>query len=298
MNTPPVINDNDDAFGAVIGTIPDKREGIDAIVDLATTAADPVFVAVDSTDIALVFPPAPGLAEPRVLDLQVLRDKHRHPLDRKQGRYTVTDVDSFLAYYGKHAETDAEIWVSSTGAKAVLNAYTGMEDDNGWRPEDHVLNLQLTHSPEWLRWAAASGKMFKQSDFAEWLEGAARDIVEPDFATVLEVAQSLEATAKVEFKSAYRTADGQRGFRYEETTTAKAGQKGDLEIPASFTVMLRPYIGQEAGLVIARFRYRIQSDALTLGIVVDRVPEILENAVTDIRDRIAAGIDRGIVLSA
>lgn len=276
--------------------VPDDAEGINAIAELAVGAGQPYIVDDAGGDVAVVYWAPNG--EPRVVDLQKIRDQHRHPLDRKSGTYTVTDVESFLTYYGKHAENDAEVWVDTTGAEAVLNAYGPTLGELGWRPEDHRVRLALTASPEWKRWSAVSGKLYPQDQFAEWLEGAARDIVDPDFATVLEVAQSLEATSKVEFRSAYRTADGQRAFRYEETTNAKAGQKGELEIPTRFLVSLRPFGGQEPVDVEARFRYRIQAESLQLGIVIDRIPEILEAAVESIRVDIASGIDRGIVLSA
>lgn len=278
--------------------IPDDAAGILAIEDLAVHASEPMTVSGTSDALAYVFASRDPAGKPVVVDLQELRDKHRRALDYKRGTYTVTDVDSFLEYYAKHAEPEAEIWVNAAGARAVLNAFETDPGEEGWNPEDHILKLQLTASPEWARWAQASGRMFKQDEFAEWLQSAARDIVQPDFATVLEVAQSLEATAKVDFKSAYRTSDGQRGFRYEETTTAKAGQKGDLEIPSSFEVAVRPYIGQEPRLITARFRYRIQGDALLLGIVIDRIPEILEEAVAAIRLQISGGIATGNVFSA
>lgn len=226
-----------------------------------------------------------------VVDLERLRAPLREGPRRKAGTYQVSDVESFLAYYHKHASDSAETWVGDTQIVAVLDAHG---DDPRW--EEYRLVLQLQHSPEWTRWSNASGKFASQQSFAEFMEDSAADVVQPDAATMLEVAQSLQATIKADFKSAYRTSDGQRAFRYEEQATAKAGAKGELEIPERLTLRLRVFLGQQPIPVTARFRYRLSDDGLRLGVVLDRVQETLEAARDLVVDQITDGTDRGLVL--
>lgn len=245
----------------------------------------------DMAALAMVVPTGYDL---QTVDLEKIFAPHRGGPIRQAGTYTVRDVASFLTYYTKHAENQAETWVTSKGATAVLNAHgDATEGKPGW--EDHKLVLDLKHSPEWIKWIAISNRFMSQQDFAEFLEDCVGDVRSPDMATILEVASSLQATSKAEFKSAYRTHDGQQAFRYEETVQAKAGQKGELEIPQRITLALRVYEGQQPTDIVARFRYRITPSGLALGIVIDKVSEILEQAIADVKIAIEEGIDRGDV---
>lgn len=274
----------------------DLEGAIQALGAAGIAAAEPYFVSDDggASELAAIFTVPDGY-KTHTVDLEALRAPYRPGPIRKRGAYTVSDVNSFLSYYIKHAEMSAEIWANKSEIVAVLNANDAVDERAGW--EDHRVVLQLVHSVEWKRWITVSGRLYPQDDFADFLEGAAADIITPDMATVLEVAQSLEATTKVDFESAYRTQDGQRAFKYKETTQARAGQKGELEIPDRFVLDLRIYEGQDPIRVTARFRYRISNESLQLGIVIDHVPEIIETALVDVRETLSAGIDRGTIFS-
>lgn len=274
---------------------------VESLMEAGVAAAEPFLITSEDEsledgrqEIAAVFTVPEGYASVTV-DMEALRAPYRGGPARKTGTYVVKDVNSFLAYYLKHAEQDAEIWAAPGEVTAVLNANAGGLGSAHW--EDHRVLLEMQHSAEWIRWTGKSGRLQSQDMFAEFLEEGAADVVQPDMATVLEVVQSLEATTRVDFESAYRTSDGQRGFKYKETTTARAGQKGDLEIPSCFVLALRVYEGQDPINVTARFRYRIIGDQLQLGIVIDRIAEILERALQDTVGRIGESIDRGMVLT-
>lgn len=264
-------------------------DAVDRLVALGEALADPDEVTEDGP-IAAVYRLPEGY-KTEVLDLEAWRRPLRPGPRRKSGEYRVTDVASFLAYFAKHAGPNPETWVGESQIAAVLDAHG---DDPRW--EGHRLVLKLQHSPEWLRWVGVSGKWQRQEDFAELIEDAAVDVVDPDAATMLEIAGSLQAHTKVDFKSAFRTQDGQTALRYEETTTAKAGTKGELEIPQRIGLMLRVYLGQEPVAVSARFRYRIRDGALALSVVLDRVPDLVEAARDQVVQQITEATDRGIVL--
>ncbi len=264
-------------------------DAVDRLVELGQALADPDEVTEDGP-IAVIHR-VPGDYHIEVVDLEKFRAPLRPGPARKAGEYRVSDVASFLAYFSKHAGPNPETWVGESQIVAVLDAHG---DDPRW--EGHRLVLKLQYSPEWQRWFGVSGKWQGQQAFAEFLEDCAADVLEPDAATMLEVAQSLQAHIKADFKSAYRTSDGQRAFRYEETTTAKAGSKGELEIPERLVLLLRVFLGQEPIQVTARFRYRLSDEGLRLGVVLDRVQETLEAARDLVVDQLTDGTDRGIVL--
>ncbi|MET4094592.1 DUF2303 family protein [Arthrobacter sp. UYCu712] len=193
----------------------------------------------------------------------------------------VADVESFGAYLTKHGILDeTEIAASVQAGNFIATINAGTTEEPGWG--DHGVRLQLTESKEWKRWIAGSNKLMGQAEFAEFIEDNAENIVEPASAEILEIAQSLQIRRGVDFESGHRLSDGNVQFGYRETTTASAGAVGDLTIPASFTLALRPFAGGEAYKVTALFRYRLVQKQLQLGFKLQGAERIREDAFTAI----------------
>lgn len=207
---------------------------------------------------------------------------------RKTGQVEVRDAESFLAYFTKHATPAAEVYADEDNGRvvAVLNASSKEQAEWG----DHCLVLALKHTPAWLRWTRPDGKLLGQVAFAEHIEAGLPEIVEPDAAHMLELAQTFEATKGVDFESSQRLSSGERQFTYKETISAKAGQKGHITVPTQFVVALAPWRGGPAYRVTARFRYRISPEGLQLGYVLDRVEDVLEGAFADVCSEVAGGV--------
>jgi uncharacterized protein YfdQ (DUF2303 family) len=209
-----------------------------------------------------------------------MRPYKKDPLTprRLAGTITVTDVVSWVAYYDKHATPGAEIFgdVRSSRITGLLNAPEG-PDDPQWA--DHRLVLQLEHSPAWLAWTGLSGRLLSQEQFAEHLEDRTPDLIEPDAATMLEVAQSIQATNQVNFESRSRLHDGTRVFAYREDVQGQAGQRGELAIPTEIRLRLPVWRGVAVAVeVTARFRFRVAREGLKVGIVIDRLDDQLDAA--------------------
>lgn len=262
------------------------------ILDAGTATAEADFLDEEQTGLMATYIVPDGYKIENV-DLEAMREKYRGHPTRQIGTVHVNDVNSFIGYFMKHGNEDSEVWVSERKVIGVLDAPgPGLP---GWG--QHWVVLDLQSSSEWTRWINISGDLMGQTAFADFLEANAINVVDPDMATMLEVAKSLEATKNVDFKSAYRTQDGQRGFKYVETNTAKAGQAGDLEIPSNITLALRVFQGMPPQDVSARFLYRMHSDGLTLGIVIDRAADIVEDAITDVKDRLDMELPFGTVFA-
>ncbi len=204
---------------------------------------------------------------------------------RKAGSSTVADFVSFQQYLDKHGltgETEVVASVTQGMFHAVIDA--GDDAEAGWG--DHSITLKLAKSPEWQRWAGRSGQLVTQSDFAEFIEDNAKDIAEPSSAEILEIAQSLQVKRGVEFESGTRLADGNVQFGYRETTTASAGNVGQLEIPEKITLALRPFKCGDPYKVNAIFRYRLQGSQLTLGFKLQDPDKVLEDAFNTVADQV------------
>jgi len=179
----------------------------------------------------------------RVIDVR--KELHEDPVRTwKSGTVTVDDADSFIGYMAKHAEPRSELWASPTEGTitAVIDAPGGGKDegDRG----GHRATLQLTFTDDWKDWAGVSGKMLTQVELAEFIESHLATFVTPAGAVMLELAQSFQATSRVNFQSSRRLANGEAELEYTEVIDAKAGRKGSIPIPVTLELALRPFEGE------------------------------------------------------
>jgi uncharacterized protein YfdQ (DUF2303 family) len=225
----------------------------------------------------------PNGADYQVLDLEHLLDNPR----RKRGRVSLHDGESFSAYVVKHKVDGATtLYADVTTQKIVGVLDDAASDKAGWR--GHVASLDLKRTDAWQAWARRDNNLMRQVEFAEHIEDNLADIVEPDGATMLEIAQTFQAHTNVRFESSRLLSSGQRQFVYVEDTAATAGSKGDIEVPKELTLGLAPFEVGEAYKVTARIRYRLSSGDLLLGYKLDRPEDILRQAFADVVKEVQA----------
>lgn len=234
----------------------------------------------------------PDGGENVVIDLEAHLENYRDRPRRKTGTVTATDALSFADYVKKHGLPQTEIWADAptSALVAVINAHEGGTDANidGWAGwGDHRVRLGLKPTTAWKAWVENDRKLLSQVEFGEHLEDRLIDIVEPDGATMLELAQTFNAQRSVHFESSKRLKSGETQLVYKEDETTTAGRKGDIAIPDRFTLALRPYEGCDPYKVTARLRYRISSEgALRLGYLLDRPEDTQRSAFDDIANLI------------
>ncbi|MFD8970500.1 DUF2303 family protein [Streptomyces sp. NPDC059568] len=214
----------------------------------------------------------------------------------KRDTVIVRDVDSFLAYFDKHGDDDSEVYadVEQRTITAVLDAHAA--EDARWGK--HRLELRLRHTPAWQAWTGVDNRLMPQKAFAEFIEDNLLDLVEPDSATMLELAESFEATTSAAFQSSQRLDNGQRRFSYTEEVSAKAGHKGDIVIPAVLVLGLRPFEGSEPYGVTARFKYSLAKEELRLGFKLERPDDVIAAAFSDIRTLIDSDLPMAVLNGA
>jgi uncharacterized protein YfdQ (DUF2303 family) len=261
------------------------------LIDLGAALHDrrETFRAEQAPDVATALVPPGYSLVAKVIDpaVEALRPAPR----RVRSDVTVTDTASWLAYYAKHKTAGSEVFgdVATSTVTAVLNA---PESPTAPAWGDHRLSLKLEHSPAWEAWTKRNGALLTQTAFAEHIEDRTPDLVDPDAATMLEVAQSIRATTGVKFESGVRLHDGQRRFTYAETVESKAGQRGELSVPTMLSLRLQVWRGVPIAVdVTARFRFRIDADGLRLAFVLDRLEDVLDAAWTNLLGDLTKGID-------
>ncbi len=229
---------------------------------------------------------------------QLREDEEQRPA-RKTGHYTVTDIPSFVQAIAKHGLPETELWAhdGASQIKAVINAHLGttgdgIEDYAGH--QDHQIKLQLQRTDDWKQWTERDGRLMPQVEFAEFIEDHLPNFVTPTGADMLELAQTFQATTKVDFDSSQRLKSGETQLTYAENTTATAGKKGSIAIPDTFTLALQPFERGETYKVQARFRYRIANGSLLLGYRLNRPKDVLQDAFDSVVTKVSADTSRDI----
>ncbi|CAM5365379.1 MULTISPECIES: DUF2303 family protein [Streptomyces] len=271
--------------------MPSDLNGTQAVIDVAMRAAQP-----HQLDPGFFYTLVTPGGDVQKVDLT--GPEHTGVPARKSGTTLVRDVDSFLAYFDKHGDDNSEVYadVERRTITAVLDAHTG--ENARWG--GHRVELHLRETSAWRAWTSMDGQLVPQGQFAEFIEDNLVDLVEPTAATMLELAESFEVTTSAEFQSSQRLDSGARKFSYVEEQTGKAGHKGDITIPATLTLALRPFEGTEPYKVIARFKYRLDKakGELRLGFKIERPGDVLAAAFADIRTLIDSDVPMAVLNGA
>ena len=261
---------------------------IEDVANLATAAAEPA-----QLELGGYYTVVAGGALHKV---DLTGDEYQTQPRRKKGTTTVRDVASFAHYWAKHRRDGAsEVYATRDALKitAVLDAHGADDDATGWG--QHRLVLQLEHTTAYKAWRDKSGVDMTQEEFANFLEDNRVDVVHPPAAEMLEVAQSLQATTKVDFAAGHRLADGQRILSYTETMESRAGTQGQLAIPAEITLGVFVFKGaSHADVFTARFRHRLVQGQLRLSYRLDRPDDVVDAAyagvVAEVAEQCAATV--------
>lgn len=262
-------------------------DNIQAAIDAGVTIAKPQAVGTSGRFYSVITPEG---GDHKLIDLEAAQETLRETPRRKAGTFATYDAGSFTTYMGKHSTESTEVWadIKRRTITAVINAHGNVDADPGWA--DHRLVLQLRHTPAWEAWTKYDRSPLPQADFAEHLEDWRTDVVEPTAADLTELSRTFKATKKVEFSESKLLSTGQVQLSYHEVVDAKAGNKGDIEIPEMFKLGLQPFEGSARYEIGARLRFDISTGQLRLTYVLDRPEEVLRTAFADI----LLDIDNGI----
>lgn len=228
----------------------------------------------------------------RVDEKVVVTDLEAHleaPL-RARGAATVHDPGDFARYVQRIADPHhTSVWadIDKGAVTALLDDHAAV-DMPGWR--SHTVRLDLQSDPDWTTWMTYDNKLLSQVSFAELLEQQMHTIIAPAAADIYEVATTLQAKRTVSFASGVKLKSGDIQFTFNEETSAKAGQKGQVEIPDTFTLRLAPFAYTAPVELTAKLRYRIVEGDLKVGYKLLRPLEIRRDAfsaiVGDIRGQL------------
>lgn len=148
---------------------------------------------------------------------------------------------------------------------------------------DHICKLILEATPEWKRWIEKSSQLLTQESFAEFIEDNLTDIIEPDGATILEMAQLLQGKKSVAFKAGRNLRDGSIQLEYSEEIQLNGGginrRDDTMKLPEKFKLGICPFVGANGVEIEARLRFRISNGgSLHFAYILNRPFKVVEEA--------------------
>jgi uncharacterized protein YfdQ (DUF2303 family) len=208
---------------------------------------------------------------------------------------TVTDAVSFVAYVQAFADEGTRIFAhDKQGTEPKVIAVIDYPQKEQPRHGRHRVTLAPRISEQWGRWNTVNGKRMAQADFARFLEENSVDVRAPDAATLIEVAQSIDATKAGAFRSGIRLADGSFQLTYSEQVSATAGD-GKLRIPEKITLGIPVFERGELYAVDAWFRYRIDEGKLLLSVDLHRPRFVFDDAFLGLVSTIKSDLTRDVL---
>lgn len=203
---------------------------------------------------------------------------------RKRAIRLFNDIDSLVAYTLHHGtKTNTTVWVDDNESRIIQSSFVDVIFDDhsqkhaGWA--EHKAELKLKKSDQLKTWLASNTRDYNQFNFSEFIEDNIRDIITPDASTLLEIVSTLQSKNKVSFDSAVRLDNGAVQVRYSEEVSATAGKQGTLEIPQVFKIAVPIFEYGTRYAIEARLRYRIRNGELTLSYRLERINDIVRDAL-------------------
>lgn len=205
---------------------------------------------------------------------------------RIKKKVEVTTAQSFIDYFEKFSSDSSMITCDIENAtfKAVLDYHDANKPDNC----EHTLVYSCEPTEEYRAWTRNNGKKMTQIEFARFIEDNLEEIIKPEGAQMLEIAQTLKANTKTSFVSGTSLANGQTQLQYMESIDGSAGKKGEFKIPELIKLGMLIFEGDNEGYPFeARFRYRIHEGTLTMWYDLIRPHKQYRDAVEHIHQQIS-----------
>jgi hypothetical protein len=193
---------------------------------------------------------------------------------RVSKRMRFVDVTSFLVYFQKfRTGHNPQLFnkLSSSGLH-VMGVFDYDEAQGGEAPAtivptgtrakwgDNVAYLSLAYSRDYKQLRELADKWFKQDEFALFVEENLHLFVQPNGATMFELAQHLKGKRNVEWESGKRLGNSSTQLSYIETIDATTVRGEPLTVPDYLLLRLPMYEGFSEQEVKLAFRWRLNQE--------------------------------------
>jgi uncharacterized protein YfdQ (DUF2303 family) len=212
------------------------------------------------------------------------RREHQDYRKRAMGTDIAEDLASFIDIVTRFQNDTSAIFASQAENKivAVLNhdpASGQATEYGGWK--DRLAVYQLSLSTELNYWKEVRN-FVTQERFSEFLEERANDIIRPEAAKVLDVANNLSLTETMEFSSKKKMSNGDHQLVFKKDTATS------IEVPGKITIQVPLYEGDIRVNLEGLLRYRVTNGQLVFQVLFPDLEALMRAQFRDIVDRLRA----------
>lgn len=227
---------------------------------------------------------------------EIVEEQLPRPYSLNQKIELLTE-ESFIEYFNRYATESSTIFVDDQTSTftAVLDYHDSPKEPAHKR---HVAYYRCPQTKEWNSWYKHNNEKMSQEEFALFIEDNLKEIDEPNPADMLQIASTLKAKNNVDFSSGIRLDNGEVQFNYTEKIQGVAGVQGQLEIPEKIKLIIAPFLKGPAYNIEARFRYRVAQGGLTLWYSLIRPHACVDDAFTEVCEKINTGKKKGHLVHA
>lgn len=185
-------------------------------------------------------------------------------------RMRFVDVTSFLVYvqqfrkghtpqlFNKLTSSGLHLMCVFDYDQAAADSTLAINTVSNWG--DNVAYLNLAYSRDYKQLRESADKWFKQDEFALFVEENLHLFIQPNGATMFELAQHLKGKRNVEWESGKRLNNSSTQLSYLETIDATTVRGEPLEVPDYLLLRLPMYEGFSEQEVKLAFRWRLNQD--------------------------------------
>lgn len=123
----------------------------------------------------------------------------------------------------------------------------------------HLAKLSMAYHRDYANLRGHADKWISQEEFALFIEENAHLFVNPDAASMMELAQELKGNMSVSWQSGKRLSNGAVTMEYVQTIDA-VSKRGQMEVPEYLDMKCPMYEGFDVKDIRAAFRWKINSD--------------------------------------
>jgi uncharacterized protein YfdQ (DUF2303 family) len=263
--------------------MPDKENtaldahGIDLVRTLATEAADPSIMMVDTDGLSAGLPGNVPVAFDRksqtFKSVKGLIEEFRQAPDRRKGTATVETLASFIALVERHKDDNSVLFGKTVWPDPKLTAVLDYDKEGvPARNRSHRIVYAFPLTEEFKAWVASNAKPMEQEIFAAFLEEHSAELAAPSVGEISEyerlfnekmatpsevvaLSRHLEVFVAARAKQGVRLQSGERVVALSDAP--QTAQGAAIVVPGVFMVSVPAFVDGDAVRIPARLRYRV-----------------------------------------
>lgn len=251
--------------------------GIDLVKTLATEAAVPTILLVDTRDftgLPASVPVAFDRKSQAFKSVKGLIEEFRQAPDRRKGTATVETLASFIALVDRHKDENSVLFGKTVWPDPKITAVLDYDKEGvPARNRSHRIVYAFPLTEEFKSWVGANAKAMDQDVFAAFLEEHAAELAAPSDGEVSEyerlfkekmatpsevvaLSRHLEVFVSARAKQGIRLQTGERVVEFAEEHQNAKGEP--IIVPGIFMVSVPAFVDGDPVRIPTRLRYRVQ----------------------------------------